>query len=83
MVILGTSLDRLTVSGTSAPFVTENDVVFTNDEGDKNYSCKLEKYCENIMKCVNETRTERNVVKCISQKDLYTGCVTGNGPFWK
>lgn len=49
--ILGTSLERLTISVTSAPFITENEVVCTNGKGDKNCSYKFEKYC----KTYNET----------------------------
>jgi len=45
-VILGTSPERLTISVISAPFITENEVVFINGEGDKNCSYKLEKYCK-------------------------------------
>jgi len=41
-VILGTSLERLTISVTSAPFITENEVVCTNGEGDKNCSYKFD-----------------------------------------
>lgn len=43
---MGTSPERLTILVTSAPFITENEVVCINGEGDKNCSYKLEKYCK-------------------------------------
>jgi hypothetical protein len=45
-VIVGASHERLTFSITSAPFITENEVVCINGEGDKNCSYNLEKYCK-------------------------------------
>jgi hypothetical protein len=48
VVILGKPLERLTISITSTPFITDNEVVCTNGEGDKNCSYKLEKYCKTM-----------------------------------